>query len=220
MYFSFIFISVSEDNSCNRGCGCRDNSYFPVCGGDGRTYYSPCHAGCPEVEFQVYQNCSCVPGGQAKRGTCDYGCSQLYGYLFMVGFRVLSMMLTLVPKLVVYIRCVPDTDKAMALAVLPFMTSLLGWLLAPIVFGNFIDSTCRIWDITCRGTGRCLLYDNNQFRLKLHGYAALSLACSLLFYLFAYLYARWTRCLHEQATEINVEVTTELQPVVKDEPRV
>ncbi|CAG5123251.1 unnamed protein product, partial [Candidula unifasciata] len=40
----------SEESSCNRGCNCRDNSYFPICGDDGRTYYSPCHAGCLQTE--------------------------------------------------------------------------------------------------------------------------------------------------------------------------
>ncbi|KAL3863311.1 hypothetical protein ACJMK2_005076, partial [Sinanodonta woodiana] len=32
--------------NCTGSCGCNDENYFPICGSDGRSYYSPCHAGC------------------------------------------------------------------------------------------------------------------------------------------------------------------------------
>uniref|UniRef100_A0A0B7BPZ4 Solute carrier organic anion transporter family member n=2 Tax=Arion vulgaris TaxID=1028688 RepID=A0A0B7BPZ4_9EUPU len=183
--------------TCNGDCNCEDNSYFPICGEDGKTYYSPCHAGCVQVEQGTYANCTCIPEGRATSGTCDYGCSHLYGYAIIMGFRLMFVTLSIIPKMIVFIRSVSEKDRSIALAFSTFMTSLLGWLLGPILFGNAIDSVCTIWDITCETRGRCLLYDNSLFRVKLHGYAATSLACSVTCIVFAYLYARCTKCLDE-----------------------
>lgn len=35
--------------TCNADCSCRPELYSPVCGSDGLTYFSPCHAGCPDA---------------------------------------------------------------------------------------------------------------------------------------------------------------------------
>ncbi|XP_076060548.1 solute carrier organic anion transporter family member 4A1-like isoform X1 [Oratosquilla oratoria] len=49
---------------CNKDCGCQDVSFDPVCGVNGITYFSPCHAGCTlsgsVKAMKVYSNCSCV----------------------------------------------------------------------------------------------------------------------------------------------------------------
>lgn len=37
--------------SCNSECGCRSAKLFPVCDITGRSYYSPCHAGCRHVNI-------------------------------------------------------------------------------------------------------------------------------------------------------------------------
>ena len=33
-------------STCNDLCQCQEQKYQPVCGADGITYFSPCHAGC------------------------------------------------------------------------------------------------------------------------------------------------------------------------------
>lgn len=44
---------------------------------------------------------------------------------------------------------------------------LFGYIPAPIVFGNLIDSTCILWKQSCgEKGGRCLLYDIEQFRYR------------------------------------------------------
>lgn len=50
---------------------------------------------------------------------------------------------------------------------------LFGYIPAPIVFGNLIDSTCLLWKSTCgEKGGRCLIYDIEQFRFKYVGLCA------------------------------------------------
>lgn len=38
----------SLNGYCNDGCNCNTFNYEPVCGADGFTYFSPCHAGCTD----------------------------------------------------------------------------------------------------------------------------------------------------------------------------
>ena len=47
--------------SCNFGCECDVNDVQPVCGANGLTYFSPCHAGCTDVgsTSDNYTNCAC-----------------------------------------------------------------------------------------------------------------------------------------------------------------
>ena len=47
--------------SCNFGCECDMNDVQPVCGANGLTYFSPCHAGCTSVgsNSDNYTNCAC-----------------------------------------------------------------------------------------------------------------------------------------------------------------
>ena len=50
---------------------------------------------------------------------------------------------------------------------------LFGYIPAPILFGNLIDSTCLLWKSTCgEKGGRCLMYDIEQFRYKYVGLCA------------------------------------------------
>ncbi|XP_054267438.1 solute carrier organic anion transporter family member 74D-like [Macrosteles quadrilineatus] len=51
---------------CNEDCHCDYVKYSPVCSPDGRTFISPCHAGCRSYQTlvngsKVYTDCSCAP---------------------------------------------------------------------------------------------------------------------------------------------------------------
>ena len=64
----FFFCSNLSDSpfkinltaSCNFGCECDMNDVQPVCGSNGLTYFSPCHAGCSQgSQGGNYSNCAC-----------------------------------------------------------------------------------------------------------------------------------------------------------------
>ena len=40
---------VNLTSQCNAACDCDPSLYNPVCGTNGVTYYSACHAGCTEA---------------------------------------------------------------------------------------------------------------------------------------------------------------------------
>jgi solute carrier organic anion transporter family, member 3A len=47
---------------------------------------------------------------------------------------------------------------------------LFGYIPAPILFGNLIDSSCLLWKSSCgEAGGRCLIYDIEKFRFKYIG---------------------------------------------------
>ncbi|CAH1248319.1 SLCO3A1 [Branchiostoma lanceolatum] len=56
-------------SSCNTGCNCNLDKYSPVCGSDGVTYFSGCHAGCTEkqsfmhpmgIMISNFSRCGCL----------------------------------------------------------------------------------------------------------------------------------------------------------------
>jgi organic anion transporter 3A len=52
---------VNLTATCNFGCSCDINDVQPVCGNNGLTYFSPCHAGCTSLlSSDNYTDCACV----------------------------------------------------------------------------------------------------------------------------------------------------------------
>ncbi|XP_076056544.1 organic anion transporting polypeptide 30B isoform X2 [Oratosquilla oratoria] len=55
---------VNLTSSCNFGCSCSSDMVEMVCGNNGLTYFSPCHAGCTSfLSHQNFTNCACILGG-------------------------------------------------------------------------------------------------------------------------------------------------------------
>lgn len=52
--------------TCNSNCQCDYVKYSPICGEDGNTYISACHAGCKQQyqsgDLKIYEGCSCISG--------------------------------------------------------------------------------------------------------------------------------------------------------------
>ncbi|WAR16347.1 SO1C1-like protein, partial [Mya arenaria] len=98
------------------GCECNDQKYFPICGQDGRSYFSPCHAGCSVKDKRW------MPGpvvfGAIIDGTCTlwkYTCGErqsclLYDIVFfrnaVHGYRIIASALAMIilSSLIFYFR--------------------------------------------------------------------------------------------------------------------
>eukprot|EP00111_Clytia_hemisphaerica_P005496 TCONS_00015937-protein len=74
-YHNHTEVTGSIASQCNSDCHCKKSLYLPICGSDGRTYHSPCHAGCTKTIVQmdkdgkialVFGNCGCFPGNHTK----------------------------------------------------------------------------------------------------------------------------------------------------------
>lgn len=56
---------------CNSSCVCDPSTFSPVCGSDGNTYYSACHAGCRISTMMNgkmhFKNCDCTSSKNGER---------------------------------------------------------------------------------------------------------------------------------------------------------
>lgn len=188
--------------ACNFGCECNLFDAEPVCGNNGLTYFSPCHAGCTAFSSNTnYTNCACVQanttsslssstssqfvgaeGSQAEAltdyaevtvvpiataGPCLSKCRTIYPFLILLFFMTFIVASTQMPLLMIVLRSVSEEERSFALGMQFVIFRLFGYIPAPIVFGNLIDSTCLLWQNPCgKAGGRCLIYDIEKFRYK------------------------------------------------------
>ncbi|XP_015110439.1 solute carrier organic anion transporter family member 5A1 [Diachasma alloeum] len=195
---------VNLTASCNFGCECRMNDVEPVCGNNGLTYFSPCHAGCTAFSSKSnFTNCACIHGNLtmlspaanefaevtaipvATAGPCTSPCKTIFPFLILLFFMTFVVAVTQMPLLMIVLRSVSEEERSFALGMQFVIFRLFGYIPAPILFGNLIDSTCLLWKSTCgEKGGRCLLYDIEQFRYRYVGLCAgmkiLALALFLL----------------------------------------
>ncbi|XP_063164975.1 solute carrier organic anion transporter family member 1C1-like [Candoia aspera] len=162
--------------ACNSDCGCEENHWDPVCGGNGITYMNPCLAGCKASvgsgKDLVFQNCSCVGVSgsgnfSAVLGQCPRdNCTKEFPY-FLVLLSILAFILSLggTPTYMIMFRSVSPDLKSFAVGIEALCGRILGGLPAPIYFGALIDQTCLKWGVKiCGGSGACRVYNTEAFR--------------------------------------------------------
>ncbi|XP_029156847.1 solute carrier organic anion transporter family member 4A1 isoform X2 [Nylanderia fulva] len=200
-------ISLSLENICNNGCGCSRLQFDPICGVDGITYYSPCHAGCYHEtsinDVKIYTDCSCIHSPamnlttensgdivyyQAINTTCESTCSYLWLFIALAFCNMFMTFLCTMPALSSTLRVVRDDQRSFALGIQWIKVRILGTIPAPMVFGALIDDTCILWNETCDGRGACLVYDNYYMSRYMLALAFIGKAASLLFFFLAW----WT----------------------------
>ncbi|CAG2209557.1 SLCO3A [Mytilus edulis] len=177
-------------STCNMNCDCSQRESQPICGINGITYFSPCHAGCtrfysyitPEEKLMNFSGCTCIMDNPvspevivspvATNGPCKSTCHNLYPFLFLLVVVTFTVAGTQMPLLMVTLRSVHEEEKSFALGLQFVILRLFAYIPAPIMFGNTIDTSCLVWNTKCGNHGSCLLYDIVQFRYKYVGVSA------------------------------------------------
>ncbi|KAL3289806.1 hypothetical protein HHI36_023198 [Cryptolaemus montrouzieri] len=174
LFSSYLFIKCEYEDvtqlipSCSVDCGCRlEGTFNPVCL-KGRTYYSPCHAGCKVVErsgdYQFYKDCSCASfEGMASEGSCHADkCNMMYqltqvNKVIAEGFLATTELTTIV----IVLRSVRSTDKSLALGLEMALLSLVPFLPVRTGYEYIASKLCRY-----SYHGRCKIY-SQEFSLFL-----------------------------------------------------
>lgn len=202
--------SLSRSSTCNVQCGCNDDIYSPVCGDDGITYVSACHAGCmQEHDNGTFGDCSCITneGGidSAVDGSCGNNCKTLIPFLIISFVVVLISGAEEIPQTLIAMRCVNPDSKAIALGVRAIMMRLLGAIPAPLIYGAAIDTACRLWQTECGKQGSCYIYDLAVFRYAYLGVNFVFKVLTVFFYLVALWLIRRQRMRNQKEGKLAIE---------------
>ncbi|EDV29540.1 uncharacterized protein TRIADDRAFT_18955 [Trichoplax adhaerens] len=175
-------------SSCNSNCMCNGVKYNPICGIDGVSFYSPCHAGCsssafnPEYYTNMYLDCSCVNKTtiplrpyDALGGLCRKSCQELIPFLVGLTISLTIMSAKIVPITEAMMRqeflfIVSESQRSFAVGFSWVFLRLVASLPAPILVGAFIDQACVFWDSNCSNkVSVCLVYDNKAIMYYISG---------------------------------------------------
>ncbi|XP_070494432.1 solute carrier organic anion transporter family member 74D [Chironomus tepperi] len=167
---------------CNKtaSCGCDTDKFSPICGADGRTYFSACHAGCFDSTKDVnsssrmYHNCSCIDDAapiNAIDGFCKTESCSTVMVIFITVFALTVFIHSTseVGGMLIIMRCTHPKDKSMAMGIVQFSLGLLSNIPCPHIFGRIIDATCIVWNKVCSENSYCSFYNADTFRKYFFG---------------------------------------------------
>ncbi|XP_050962996.1 solute carrier organic anion transporter family member 1C1-like [Labeo rohita] len=227
------FIEVQDTShdfltSCNANCGCTDFQWDPVCGQNGVTYISPCHAGCNSTlgagQNMTFHGCSCIQSrgltsgnSSAVLGQCsrESNCTKMfYIYLALQFFTLFVYSLGTTPFFFITMRIVDPALKSLSMGIFLLVLRVFGAVPASIFFGALIDSTCLKWgQKKCGGSGACRIYDIEIFR-----YLFLGLVSALWAFSYTLLWIVVTQIKRKVRNNKQMSKDTELQQPVLCDP--
>ncbi|XP_011500421.1 PREDICTED: solute carrier organic anion transporter family member 5A1 [Ceratosolen solmsi marchali] len=188
---NFDTLKMNLTTPCNVACNCELVKYAPVCHEATKTtFISACHAGCRSVINDTsFGDCACIPAivspSNVKQsasdvviaGPCKENCFQPY-----MLFSIVSTFINIlgcsgrIGNVLLNYRCVETRDKSLAQGIALLVVSLFALIPGPIIFGAIMDSTCLVWDTSCKNRGNCWFYHRDNFRY----YINLTAACMCL----------------------------------------
>nr|CAB3266359.1 solute carrier organic anion transporter family member 4A1-like [Phallusia mammillata] len=183
--------AYDHTSHCNMACDCNPDTYDPVCGDDGVTYFSPCFAGCnAAVDGQTYSNCSCITSSNLSRATrnkcTDAKCKSFNTFMAIFFFSILATFFAGTPAVQALLRVVPFTQRSFAIGVKFVILRLLGSIPGPLVFGRVLDLACVVWTTECGKPGSCELYNNDNLASHMAALLAIIKGLVTLAYLCAW----------------------------------
>ncbi|VDO30395.1 unnamed protein product [Onchocerca flexuosa] len=176
--------TINEENfdgklECNFECHCNQAELFNPVNHHMKNYFSPCHAGCREYNFQLqkarldfwetWDSCLCADNGPVESGLYLDECSGLFIYIASMFTGLFFGNLFFMTTMMVVLRSVYDDEKVLALSFASCITNIMGFIPAPVIFGWIIDEDCLLWHSRCpHDHGNCVIYDNKAFRQSFH----------------------------------------------------
>eukprot|EP00095_Tigriopus_kingsejongensis_P000424 maker-scaffold171_size289870-snap-gene-1.34 protein:Tk00424 transcript:maker-scaffold171_size289870-snap-gene-1.34-mRNA-1 annotation:"hypothetical protein LOTGIDRAFT_222876" len=195
---------VNSDGSllstCNNECHCLDYKYNPVCGSDGQTYFSPCHAGCRLEDDNLagkamnYTACSCLPGPNpmVTATPCTTDCNSMTWFIVVISLSMFFTFLAAMPNVVATLRSVEPVHRSLALGVESIITRILGTIPGPVILGSIIDHSCLLWEKKeCHeDQGSCQFYDNYNMAMYMLSALVVVKIMSVVAFAFALFFSR------------------------------
>ncbi|XP_078667309.1 solute carrier organic anion transporter family member 4C1-like [Branchiostoma floridae x Branchiostoma belcheri] len=171
-------MTTNLSDACNADCNCKTAFLVPTCGADNIQYFSPCFAGCAGESTDVngikrYTNCSCVSAAVLGGSQDVYeqpcpspACGRMSLFLFLFFLLMVVTILEIPAATGATLRCVPESQRSLALGVQTIILRFLGSIPGPIIFGKIIDDTCLLWQEKCGERGSCWIYDKEAMAYK------------------------------------------------------
>ncbi|XP_025413208.1 solute carrier organic anion transporter family member 3A1-like [Sipha flava] len=211
------------ESQCSDRCVCDQEIFSPICGSDGVTYFSACHAGCRNQtagkEYTAgykFTDCQCMNGNatDAYSGPCKDDCEDSgFWYIALFSLFVFIHSTSEVGSMLLILRCVHPQDKAMALGLIQFAIGLFGNVPCPILYGAVVDSACLVWEMTCGKQGACSLYNSDSFRIFYHGVTGLLMMCAFFVDIIVWYKAGSINFQDDHQLQVSEEELSQLTPI-------
>ncbi|XP_060065618.1 solute carrier organic anion transporter family member 4A1-like [Ylistrum balloti] len=126
----------------------------------------------------------------AFQGICLSECKLFYLVAPLLFLGMLLTFMTVSPTQTATLRCVPESQKALAIGTQWLLLRLLGTTPGPLMLGYIIDSACKVWQDVCGETGSCWIYEKSDMGIRIFIWWCLVKSFSIVCYFLAQYFYR------------------------------